>query len=112
MGDAKQFRANACNQIDEVGVARTNVALHRGFHGRARGEWSRGEVMLFFLFALELRNCEKRSLTSCGCTLGRPRFPGEPGCIITCNKEGPGRLRSRRTASRISSGRSAAKAER
>ncbi len=83
--------ANACDQFDEVGVTRTNVALHRGFHGRARGKWSRGEEKRIFHFAFELRNCEKRSFTSCGFTVGRPSFSGEPGCIFTCNKEGPGR---------------------
>src|SRR4030095_1520460 len=112
MGDAKQFRANACNQVDKVSVTRTNIALHGGFHRRARGQWSRREEKWIFHFALDLRNCEKRSFTSCGFTVGRPSFSGEPGCIFTCNKDGPGRGRSRRTASRSSSARSTAKAER
>src|SRR5438552_848978 len=42
-----------------------------------------GEEKRIFHFALELRDCEKRSFTSCGGTVGRPRFPGEPGYVST-----------------------------
>ncbi len=49
-----------------------------------------------------MRKAENRSFTSCGFTVGRPSFSGEPGRIFTCSSDGPRRCRNSRTASRIS----------
>ena len=110
-GNRQQLAANLADDLDEFRIARTHVPLHGRPHGVARVERPGGEQSLAARVRhfRSARKCMNRSFTSCGLTVGRPSFSGEPGRIFRCSSEGPGtRSISARQASR-SAARSALK---